>query len=229
MDIYCTECGAKNDASSQFCENCGKPLDKLSASVPQVTHPLTQSRPRTWISKAASVGALIAILCFFLPWLSVSCTAAGYAVPSSTVSGSQIASGHIPLLDNIQDLSYYLGDYGLSELGLGSSKTSDVASQVAHPAVWLILVIGLLGLLTLLGGKRGGKIAIVVGVLGIIALLIVGINISRLNSQISLYGFKVKTQAGLVFEWLAFLYLIGMGVLSQLYDSDINSLPYQGG
>jgi hypothetical protein len=234
MDIYCTNCGAKNDTSSQFCENCGSPLTKLHSTAPPVTPPLAPPRPRTWISKAGSVGALVAILGFFLPWLSVSCSAAGFAVPSTTVSGSQIASGHIPMLDKIQSLGSYLGDYGLGELGLGdlglgSTGAGALTSQVAHPAVWLILVIGLLGLLPLLGGKRGGKIAIGVGALGVIALIIVGINIGSLNSQINMVGFKIKTQAGLVFEWLGFLYLMGMGVLSLLYDSDISSIPYQGG
>ncbi len=232
MDIYCINCGTKNDSSSQFCESCGTPLARAPAQ-PVYTPPAPPPpKPRSWVSKVASIGAMVVVVFFFLPWVSVSCTAAQLGIPATSISGNQIATGHIPLVDNLSSLGGYLGDYGLGSLGLGdlglgdmglgTHSTSDLAAQLggnmAYPAIWLILVIGLLGFASLVGGPRGGKIAIAVGALGIIALFIVGLKIGSINSQISMYGFKLKTELGLIFEWAGFIFLLVMGVLSQRYD-----------
>ena len=218
MAKYCGDCGKKNDASARFCERCGHSLAPIQPPPPLPFPP----KQRSWISRVASIGALIAIVFFFLPWVSVSCSASSLSMPSTTVSGYQIATGHIPLLDNLNSIGSYFGD---SSLGMDTSGASDLVmnalnNKASSPAVWLILVIGGIGLFSLLGGKKGGKVAMIIGILGILSLIIFGIKISGINSQISISGFKIKTEAGLVFEWLGFLFMTGMGISSIFYDSE---------
>jgi hypothetical protein len=219
MDLYCGNCGTKNESSAQFCGNCGRPLPSNRSSFPH--------KGRTWISKAASIGATIVIIFFFLPWVSVSCSMLRMSVIS--VSGYQVASGH--MLDNLNSTLGGLGSTlgGLGDLsGLGGMDTSGISDQVSKylnnktsvPAVWLILVIGVLGIFSLVGGKGGGKIALGVGVIGVIALIVLAVKISGINSQIAVSGFSIKTEGGLVMEWLGFLFMSGAGILSLMYDEN---------
>jgi len=218
MDIYCGNCGQRNETSARFCEKCGQTIvhDRPSMIV-------SPPRKRSWLAKLASVGASIAIICFFLPWVSVSCsTNPGiFTMPATTVSGYQIASGNFPLVDNLNNLGGLFGGIsGLDSTGVSDSISTYLNGETSSPAVWLILLIGIIGLSTLIGGKKGGKIAIGIGILGIIALFVFGIKLGSINSQISISGFKVKTEAGLILEWLGFLFMTGMGITSILYDSE---------
>jgi hypothetical protein len=212
MDIFCGNCGAKNNSSYQFCENCGHRLSSIQVPGPY--------KGRTWSSKIASIGAAIVLIFFFLPWASVSCSSSMLSMSSLSVSGYQIASGNIPALKSLNDWGGYLGALG----GMDTSGTSDLVknalnNKTSSPAVWLIFVVGLVGLLSLLGGRSGGRIALGVGILGVIGLIIFGINLSGINSQINTFGFRAKTEFGLIAEWLGFLFMIGMGILSLLYDN----------
>jgi hypothetical protein len=218
MDLYCGNCGKKNDPSAKFCESCGKSLSPIQPPIPRPVPP----KRRSWISRTASIGAFITIAFFFLPWVSVSCSASSLTMSATTVSGYQIASGHIPLLDNLSSLGTYFGGLGtgMDSSGVSNLVKNELNNQTSFPVVWLILGIGVIGLLSLVGGKKGGRIALGIGIVGVIALVILGIKISEINSQISTYGFEVGTESGLVFEWLGFLFMTGMGILSLIYDSN---------
>jgi len=211
MDIYCENCGSRNDASSQFCENCGYPIKPIEQASK------TQSAPksRSWISRMASIGASIVIIFFFLPWATVSCSSNLVSLPIPiSASGYQIASGQYPLINDASSLYSLLNSYGLIS---DSTEISQLTQQISAPFIWLILICGIMGLLSLAGGRTGGTIALIAGIVGVIVLIVLGIKLSEINSQISLYGFKIRTEIGIVVEWLGFLFMILIGVLSLLF------------
>ena len=189
--MFCTYCGSQNIEGTKFCGNCGKPLVPVpTQNTDNPNHPvlphsyvpipttMTNNNQKTKISpKWASIGATLALLCFFLPWLMVSCS--GMAV---RVSGWQLSTGN----------------YG-----------NGYQNQVqAYPAIFLILLCGLIGF-ACLNGKRSGTIAAMAGgVAGVIGMIIVS---SNLGSQTSSYYVQVSYEVGYYGEWLGFLIMVGVG------------------
>jgi hypothetical protein len=100
--MYCTYCGSQNSEGTKFCGNCGKPLVPVETQkavnpnppvspqsfVPPRTIPTTSSQNIKVGPKWASIGAALAVLCFFLPWLKVGALGVGVGV-----SGWQMATG----------------------------------------------------------------------------------------------------------------------------------------
>jgi hypothetical protein len=84
--MYCSNCGFNNKEDAKFCENCGFQL--ISSTTTPVTNPSDTPTKSSW-RKWSSIGAAIVVICFFLPWVSVSC--AGRQVVSLT--GGEIATG----------------------------------------------------------------------------------------------------------------------------------------
>lgn len=188
--MFCTYCGSQNSEGTKFCGNCGKPLVPVPTQntvnpnppvssqsyVPMPTIPANNTQKTKVGPKWASIGASLALLCFFLPWLMVSCS--GMAV---RVSGWQLSTGNY---------------------GNGYQNQFQ-----AYPAIFLILLFGLIGF-ACLNGKRSGAIAAMVsGVAGIIGMIVVS---SNLGSQTTLYV-QVSYEVGYYGEWLGFLIMAGVG------------------
>ena len=77
--MFCSHCGFNNKENAKFCEKCGKPTKNPPPPVPQKS---------SW-HKWASIGAALVVICFFLPWVSVS----GLGIQIISLTGFQIASG----------------------------------------------------------------------------------------------------------------------------------------
>jgi hypothetical protein len=82
---FCTTCGTANDEGDRFCSSCGGTI-----SIP---HEKTSVKSLGVAglsigSKIASVGAILGLLLFFLPWIDV--------FGSARFSGLQIALQHKP-------------------------------------------------------------------------------------------------------------------------------------
>jgi len=191
--MYCTHCGFENKGDNQFCENCGKSMTNLPAPVPLTS---------MW-GKWASIGSALVVICFFLPWASVSCS--GRQIIS--VTGSEIATGNYPGLNNISDATSLFG------------YNPDYSGIPSYPAVLLLPLIGAVGFFVLNGKRESSIISMSVGALGCIGLLILMVSISDLKNKVSTGGvFELKYEIGIWGQWLGNLIQLGFGYLSQRND-----------
>jgi len=192
--MFCPYCGSQNNAGRKFCGNCGKslpPEQQIQNSVgphpsvpgkPYQTHasapvlPVKSARKTGAGLKWASIGAGLAVLCFFLPWEMIS---SGFSLP---VSGWQLSTGN----------------YGSGYLGQIQALT----------AIFIILLLGLLGFLCLNGKHSGAVTALVSGLAGILGMIIVSANLFIYTPS----SVMVTLSVGYFGEWLGFLVLAGVGI-----------------
>ncbi len=199
--MYCTHCGHQNATGTKFCEACGKPLVVAPASMPTSTsRPVAASTPidwSRWLRRLPSIGAAVVVWGFFFPWILVSCSVnLGSSDTGIKASGYEIASGNYAALNQIRQYSSMLGN------------TGDTNSQeTSSPLVWLILVLGLVGLLALDGRAVGSVMAILTGILGVAAMTIVTLRLSGLGEELSRQGLKLQFQEGFWATWLGFIWL----------------------
>lgn len=210
MTIYCGKYGHPNDPASKFCEVCGEPLTAKNAEErSMVAEP---QKSKKWISRLSSMVAGLIILFFFLPWVSVSCNYSLLSSQKIKASGYQLASGDFPLINKATDITSLVSGYDI-----GSDQINEIKSQASTPVLWMVLVLGIIGIFCLLGGKAGGAISLIVGFLGIIFLISLASKLSTLSSQIQMMGFKINTEPALVMEWLGFILLIVIGIIALIY------------
>jgi hypothetical protein len=72
MAKFCHNCGAPLDSDAAFCEVCGSHVTRAAPlGVPPSGSQVVPTKSSSlWLSPA---GGALALLCFFLPWLEVSC------------------------------------------------------------------------------------------------------------------------------------------------------------
>ena len=193
--MFCTYCGFQNSEGTNFCGNCGKPLVPIQTKTQNTVNlnPSVQSQSDVLKNsnmaninqipkvgpKWASIGAILVLFCFFMPWLMVSC--GGITVKAS---GWQLSTGNF-----------------------GSGYQNQVQ---AYPAIFLILLVGLIGFVCLNGKRSGAIAAIVSGLAGVIGMIVFSANLS---SQ-STYYVQVSYEVGYYGEWLGFLIMIGVGIFA---------------
>jgi len=91
--MFCPKCGTENKDTATFCKECGAQLRQvpgpvLSAGLPaSLSGGIARQRRRGW--PISGIGALLALICFFLPWITVSCGGARVL----EVSGQELAAG----------------------------------------------------------------------------------------------------------------------------------------
>jgi len=193
--MYCGECGYKNPPNADFCSNCGERLSKAGGSNGDLTNG-RRNKHKLFVS----IGSAITMICFFLPWMVVSCSGL-----EMQISGSQLASGNIKISDGVDTITETIGDladfYGV-DLGANNNYGPD-----GYAALYLILIFGICGLAVLIGERNGSLAAIAGGVLGMIGLLIV---LGRAGSfkrdlEANTYGWvQLKYQIGYLGEWIGF-------------------------
>ena len=90
--MYCAYCGSQNQDGVAYCGNCGKPIMVVNPVQPS---PVVQQAVNLGIVsrsskgfKVGSSGAALVILCFFLPWILVSCGG-----QTTRISGWDLATG----------------------------------------------------------------------------------------------------------------------------------------
>src|SRR3989304_8411825 len=136
-----------------------------------------------WPRRLPSPGGGAVVLCFFLPWILVSCG----ANPNVGIeaSGFELATGNIGDMQGISDLGSLFGGVG-----------SEASQTDASPILWLIPLFGLLGLAALGEGKSGAPWALAGGAIGMIGLVIFAVGVSSQGDQAALVGFQVKYRIG---------------------------------
>lgn len=75
--MFCTQCGTQNDDTNRFCTRCGQSLTPIS----QADRAEPVQRPSQVVSAHVTPGSLIAVVAsaialigFFLPWVSAACS-----------------------------------------------------------------------------------------------------------------------------------------------------------
>jgi len=189
--MFCSNCGYENKEDSQFCEKCGYTL--------KTENPSQSSTPSTTTyRKLISIGSIIIFICFFLPWVAVSCRNNSTVVVRA--SGLELATGNY-------SFSYAL-DYSIGSL----YEENQIPNEGKFPAVFLLLLIGLLGLFSLNGKQSSSIIAIVAGIAGIIGLLILISNFSQIEQGGML---KVNYEIGFIGQWIGNIWNIAFGLISR--------------
>lgn len=210
--MYCPNCGQPAPTSAQFCPECGNPLPVAAAPwvasgapAPTLALPLGD-----WLRRLPAIGAGIVIWCFFLPWVLVSCnTNLGGRGGGLAASGYEIASGDYAALRNMQQ---GLGSmFGNPNAGASSGPTD---STGARPALWLVLIIGAIGLLALNGRASGAAAALLAGLAGLLAMFVVAVNLLSYGQELSRQGLRLEFREGFWGTWLGFLWLTIAGAMS---------------
>jgi hypothetical protein len=208
--MYCTYCGHPNPEGSKYCEDCGKLIDE-QLSVPSATQ--VNGNHTGWIKRLTAIGGVIVILCFFLPWVLVSCTALGINT-GIKASGYEIATGNYSLSKQVNQLNQLGGLFG-SSYGI---DTTSAYGFTAYPALVLIPLLGAIGIYSLSGRRSGSVLAVITGVLGVLAMILFTIIVNnKVGSQINSYGmgvFHFTYQIGYWGSWIGFLWLLITGMVS---------------
>jgi hypothetical protein len=170
--MFCSHCGFNNKETAKFCENCGKAMTEL---------PIPISKGSSW-HKWASIGAALVVICFFLPWMSVSglgiqiISLTGFEIASGTYSGWGIqaypATFLLPLIGVLT--------FAALNLKIGSSIIASFGGEKRETS-----------LISLIGGG-----------LGCVGLLIL---------MSSFGSFGVKNEIGVWGQWAGNLVLLGFG------------------
>lgn len=209
--MYCTYCNHPNPEGNRFCEACGKPLNPTEVIQPVAFQSVPKEKKKvkktSWLRRLPSLGGLTVLVCFFLPWITVSCSVNlganknfGYGI-----SGFEIASGSYPILEIPKEFKsslFYMG----SEQGY-----SDIEP---YPLLALIPVMGLIGLFSLNGRLSGTILAIISGIFGILGILAFTLMIVYTNSKISVVGFRMEFQSGVWGTWIGFAWQTLCGILT---------------
>lgn len=201
--MYCTYCNHPNAEGNKFCENCGRPLvgkDAVPVPAPQTNVPSRSS----WTRRLTSIGSALVLICFFLPWLLVSCSLDSNANSGMEISGYEIASGNYQVTEN-------LNQFG-SMFGGSPYETSN--ADMAYPLLALIPVAGALGLVALNGRVSGSVIAIMAGFLGIGGMTIFSIAMSGYREELQSMLIQLSYKAGYWGTWLGFIWLVVVGILT---------------
>jgi hypothetical protein len=150
-----------------------------------------------------SIGALIVVLGFFLPWVLVSCSISlDSDAPIVEASGYEIASGNNALRD-LQNMGSMFG---------GNSEMDN--RETSSPLLWFILVFGIIGLISINGRHSGTISAIMAGILGIIGMIIFSVLISEFGEELSREGLKLRFQEGFWMTWIGFAWLTLSGIMT---------------
>lgn len=235
--MYCSHCGNQVNEGSAFCGKCGSPVgsrapEQPAAPVwpqpPQPTASWTPPPAPTWAQPAypqgyaqpaairtgvnpilrriASVGGPLVLLCFFLPWLFASCSVSSLFTTENqgySVSGLEIATGDYKFMD---DLGSMAGMFG------GDTSTLDDMNLEGQPALFLVPVLGLVGLAALNGRISGQFITAAAGLLGVIAMIVVSSRLGTVMDQAMAGGFSLEYRFGYYGSWIGFVLMLILGV-----------------
>jgi hypothetical protein len=145
--MYCVNCGYKNEAGQAYCIKCGTRL--------AIVHPTDSGyRPQKSVSgltagkKVSSAAALLVLVCFFLPWVTVSCGASwslsGYDL--ATFSAPAYATSDVPE-SNFLLFAIPLAAVSILALVILTRNRARAARRLAATGEVLLSLVG--GLITL--------------------------------------------------------------------------------
>ena len=194
--MYCGECGYKNPPNGNFCSNCGELLEMIGD-----TNGGSSNGEKTKIKSFTAIGSAIAFICFFLPWMAVSCGA-----HEAQSSGNDLAQGSMKVSDGIETVTESLDDL-LGEIDSNPVDEWNLSKAVDYSALYLIPVLGLCGLAVYKESQGGSLIATGSGILGMIGLFLVFSKVNSFKDAIAantLGMVELKYQIGYFGEWIGF-------------------------
>ena len=156
--------------------------------------------------KVGSSGATLAILCFFMPWILVSCSLdVNNQAGGIEVSGYEIASGDYKFTENLNQLGTLFGG--------NPYQTSNTES--AYPLLAVIPLLGAMGLISLNGRISGSIVAILSGLLGIGGMAIFSLVAvaygEKLNQEMLL---QLHFRGGFWGTWFGFIWLVIVAIMT---------------
>ena len=173
----------------------------------QPVHPAVRKSPEQH-ARWASIGAAIVIICFFLPWVSVSCSGTEIAQVSGwgLATGSYVNEISNSMSESLGGLGSLFGDsYNLSDY-------MDTGSAQTYPGLFLVPILGAIGFISLTNKKAGALAAAIAGVAGIITMIVVGSKLGgSLSGDYTFYSIQVNYLFGYVFEWIGFILMLIIG------------------
>lgn len=150
--MFCPNCGAKIQENARFCENCGAPVqqsvsqnDTFSEHMTQQVHSILSGTPATADeAKTQKIGflavtkilILIAIICFFFPFMTVSC------------GGQQIAS--------VSGTDMIFGDSTVSHEVTEYAEKQGETEEDGSLFNWFVLAAGVCAVFALFTTKNSG-------------------------------------------------------------------------
>lgn len=150
--------------------------------------------PRERMKNLATAGGVLVIICFFLPWMMVSCsfdTSAGIEV-----SGYDLSQG----AKDLSEMASYASFFYYEASGYESMFS---LFQFAILAIPICVVVGLI---LLFKPSRGG--ALFFGVVALIILLAFSVWLSNAKSELMMDGIVVNYRIGYWGTWLGLILLI---------------------
>lgn len=237
--MFCTHCGNEMKEGTAFCGRCGQPVGSRAPEAPAApawtpppaatyspppaayppppqggyyappgyyAQPAPRSGAKPLLKRIAAVGGPLVILCFFLPWLFASCTVSsmlGGEAQGFNVSGLEIATGDYRFLDQISSLA---GMYG------GDTSQMGDMNLEAKPFVFLVPLLGLVGLAALNGRASGQFVAAAAGVLGVITMIVIGSQLGKVMDDAMNSGFTIEYRLGYYGVWIGFIWMVILGL-----------------
>jgi len=175
----------------------------VAAAPPMVT--AQPARTTSWSRRLASIGSMIVLYCFFLPWILVSCSLDVQNKSGITISGYEIASGSYNIPQDINQFGSFLG---AGPSGLTSTNS-------AYPILALIPVFAALGLFSLNGRAWGSVVAILAAVLGISGMALFTVAALAYGNELSQSMLlKMQFRAGFWGTWFGFIWLILAAIMT---------------
>jgi uncharacterized membrane protein AbrB (regulator of aidB expression) len=182
--MYCTNCGKKVEPGERFCSECGKPVEEAEV-IKKTFTPSALNRAK----KFSPAIFVVIIICFFLPFINVSCQGQKVA----TFTGIQLVTG-----TTIEQPSMF-----------GEEEQAEKVE--GEPLAILVLVSAVVGFcLSFLKNRKSAIAPAITGVAGLILLLLLK---SKLDNDILRQGqgmLQVECRVGFWLTLLLFLFAVGL-------------------
>lgn len=149
---FCEKCGAELSEGARFCEQCGaEAIEKKSKPTASYQpRPVSDYMKGGLVTGAnlAAIGALVVIVSFFLPWVSVPLIgqAAGYRIPDILRSLSSLGGGSSDI-DTVILLIYLVPLLAIASLIFSFAQRNRQTPSSGTPHIIIGIACGLLAIL----------------------------------------------------------------------------------
>jgi len=226
--MFCTFCGAKNTETNKFCLECGKPLvkpDGTSVGGGSLNRSVDKAQATSIpgsdlisnfklsgkenMKRMATVGAVLVLICFFLPWLMVSC--------SFNPSEGLELSGYdmVTMTSDVNSLANSFSPYSYGQPAYDDSSTFFIVLVLAIP-----VCVGI-SLFFLYKPSRAGVIFFTV--VAILALLFFSFMIADFKSSAQQDGIIISFRIGFWGTWIGLGLLIYSAFQLPSFSRSVNS------
>jgi hypothetical protein len=196
--MNCPNCGGANVEGARFCRNCGRPL---VAQAPAVQVPMAPGPQAYGGYPAKAKGLSFQLPVSFkalLPMLGMGVALLGMVLPWATGGGQGISG--FGFIDIIRTMLY----------GYGTKLPGEVSLFVA--SFWIAFACSLVGHILLWKHSVRRLVAVIVGGLGLAAMIAMTVVLFGPYGQDNFTGIKVGV--GFILTWLGFALMVGGTLLA---------------